>query len=74
MWNNTTRPYEAVVYHDLEFLMDWIQARDRFELRFPRVAISGCVKWHPPPMSTFKCNYNATIFYEGDVIGARMVL
>lgn len=68
--NNTMRPHEAV----LEFLVDWIQARDIFELQVPRATLSGCVKWHPPPVDTFKCNCDAAIFYEGDVTCARMVL
>lgn len=50
--------------------MDWIQAKDRFELRLPKAANSGCVKWHPPPVSTFKCNCDAKIFYGGGITGA----
>lgn len=66
-WNNTTKSHEAIACHGLEFNgLD--SGRDIFELCLSRAAISQCVKWHPPPVFTFKCNCDAAIFYEGGVL------
>ena len=26
--------------------------------------LSECSKWHPPPPSLVKCNYDVTVFYD----------
>ena len=63
-WNCIARSNSSIVFHDLECLYEWLQAKHQPSVsRIPRV-LSKCSKWHPPPLSFVKCNCDAMFFYD----------
>ncbi|XVF83412.1 hypothetical protein PTKIN_Ptkin16aG0483700 [Pterospermum kingtungense] len=62
----------VVVFHAMETLYDWVQAKPATILSVG--GVTSYSKWHPPPSSTLKCNCDAATFSATGEYGMGIIL
>ena len=74
LWKCEHIPSTKAIHFALDYLFDWLHARQCQDSSSPPTSIVDNLVWQRSPTGMLKCNINEAIFQNNNVVGVGLIL